>query len=144
MYLTKSDFKVARTCARKLFYRKRHYPTTSDDDPYLQLLAEGGFMIERITKLLYPEGRELAAPVDRARAVAETDAAMTADQVTLFEATFVADHCLARVDILRKCQKHLDVIEVKAKSFDSDENAAAIAAGRRNLFWTKWKTLRAE
>jgi hypothetical protein len=101
-------------------------------------------MIERIAKLLYPEGRELAAPVDRARAVAETDAAMTADQVTLFEATFVADHCLARVDILRKCQKHLDVIEVKAKSFDSDENAAAIAAGRRNLFWTKWKTLRAE
>lgn len=61
MLLTKSDFKVARTCGTKLYYRKLGYPTTSDDDPYLEFLADGGYMIEAIAKLLFPEGREIVA-----------------------------------------------------------------------------------
>lgn len=39
MYLSKSDFKIARTCGTKLYYRKLRYPTTQDDDPYLNFLA---------------------------------------------------------------------------------------------------------
>jgi hypothetical protein len=144
MYLTKSDFKVARTCPRKLFYKKQGYPSINDDDAYLQLLAEGGFMIEHIAKLLYPEGRELAVNRDHAQAIADTRAALSVEQATIFEATFAADQCLARVDILRKDHNCFDVVEVKAKSYDSEENAAAITAGRRNLFWTKWETIRAE
>jgi len=45
-YLSKSDFKVARTCATKLYYTKLGYPSTKDDDPYLQFLAEGAYMLE--------------------------------------------------------------------------------------------------
>ena len=37
-FLTKSDFKVARTCPTKLYYKKLKYPTTQDDDEYLELL----------------------------------------------------------------------------------------------------------
>ena len=40
-YLSKSDFKVARTCATKLYYRKLGYPSMLQDDDYLQFLADG-------------------------------------------------------------------------------------------------------
>src|SRR6266480_3076111 len=42
-YLSKSDFKVARTCATKLYYKKLGYPSIRDDDQYLQFLADGGY-----------------------------------------------------------------------------------------------------
>ena len=38
--LSKSDFKVARECGTKLYYRKLRYPNTMEEDAYLQLLAE--------------------------------------------------------------------------------------------------------
>jgi hypothetical protein len=58
-YLSKSDFKVAQTCPTKLYYKKRGYPSLDEEDAYLMLLAEGGYMVEKIGKLLFPEGREI-------------------------------------------------------------------------------------
>jgi hypothetical protein len=52
MYLSKSDFKVAQTCPTKLFYKKQGYPSLHDGDEYLQMLAEGGYMVEKIAKLI--------------------------------------------------------------------------------------------
>ncbi|MGH9894782.1 MAG: hypothetical protein ACREA0_22945 [bacterium] len=40
--LSKSDFKTARTCQAKLYYRQLSYPRTKDEDEYLAMLAEGG------------------------------------------------------------------------------------------------------
>jgi hypothetical protein len=45
MHLSKSDFKVARSCGTKLYYRKLRYPSNQDDDPYLEFLADGGYMV---------------------------------------------------------------------------------------------------
>ena len=45
MHLSKSDFKVARTCGTKLYYKKLRYPSKQDDDPYLEFLADGGYMV---------------------------------------------------------------------------------------------------
>ena len=50
MYLSKSDFKVARSCATKLYYKKLDYLSVRDDDAYLRFLADGGYMIEAIAK----------------------------------------------------------------------------------------------
>jgi len=58
-YLSKSDFKVARTCPTKLYYKKLKYPSLLDEDAYLAFLADGGFMVEKMAKLLYPEGIEV-------------------------------------------------------------------------------------
>ncbi len=52
-YLTKSDFKVAQTCATKLYYRKLGYPTREDGDEYLAALADQGYLIEALARALY-------------------------------------------------------------------------------------------
>ena len=49
-YLSRSDFKIARTCPTKLYYKRRRYPSTQDHDAYLAFLADGGYMVETIAR----------------------------------------------------------------------------------------------
>ena len=55
MYSTKSDFKVARTCGTKLYYRKLGYPSNRSDNEYLSFLADGGYMVEEVARARFPE-----------------------------------------------------------------------------------------
>ncbi len=136
-YLSKSDFKVARTCPTKLYYKKSGYPSLNDENEYLMLLAEGGYMVEKIAKLLFPAGREIGFDGPSEAAAQETLRALAAENVTLFEATLIRGQKLGRVDILIKRGHVFQLIEVKAKSYDGEEDAAAKAGGRRSLFWKK-------
>jgi hypothetical protein len=43
--ISKTDYKVARSCATKPYYRMNKYPSIKDEDAYIELLAEGGYMI---------------------------------------------------------------------------------------------------
>lgn len=121
--LSKSDFKLARTCATKLYYKEMRYPDSSDSDGYLQMLAKGGYMVEMLAKLEHPDGIALEYGGDQAAAAARTMELLVADSITLFEATLLKDSCLARVDILRKRGNSFALIEVKAKSLDTDDAA---------------------
>ncbi|MBC7981344.1 MAG: DUF2779 domain-containing protein [Armatimonadetes bacterium] len=118
LYLTKSDFKAASDCPAKLYYRKERYPSTESDNPYLEFLADGGYMVEAIAKLMFPSGREMGFATT-ADAVRETQTAISQENVVLFEATLTWQGLLARVDILEKTGNSFRLIEVKAKSFDS-------------------------
>ena len=52
-YLTKSRFKLAEECPTKLFYTgKKDYPDKKGEDPFLAALAEGGFQVGELAKLL--------------------------------------------------------------------------------------------
>jgi len=51
MFLTKNNFLTARSCPTKLYFKKLDYPSLSDDDPYLEFLADGGYMVETIILL---------------------------------------------------------------------------------------------
>lgn len=137
--LSKSDFKLARSCATKLYYRELGYPTTLDEDEYLQLLAEGGYMVEVLAKQLFPGGETMAygRGGDAARAAAaETMARLAAGECTLFEATLLEGGRLARVDILRRSSRGFDLYEVKSSSFDpedADKRIAKTGSAFRNM-----------
>jgi hypothetical protein len=131
-YLSKTDFKIARTCATKLYYRKLGYPSTRDDDEYLQFLADGGYMVEAIAKLLYAEGIEVGFDKGPEESAAETMRLLQAhDTVTLFEATLIFGQKLVRVDILRKQGDQLELIEVKSKLIDTSEGTNPFRGGER-------------
>jgi hypothetical protein len=137
MHLSKSDFKVARTCGTKLYYRKLRYPSTQDDDPYLEFLADGGYMVETIAKLLFPDGKEIGFDSGD-EAVALTREALKEDKATLFEATLLNGQLLARVDILEKSGNRFNLIEVKAKSFNSETDGISPFRGKRGGITSKW------
>jgi hypothetical protein len=126
--LSKSDFKLARTCASKLYYRELGYPDNRDEDPYLDWLAEGGYMVEVLAKQLFPEGVAMEYDSRDPRPAAEDSLKRlrAAESITLFEPTLLHERRLARVDILKKSPRGFDLYEVKSSSFDPDDAAKRI------------------
>lgn len=129
-YLSKSDFKAARHCATKLFYKKQRYPSTFDEDPYMQFLADGGFMVGKFAQVQLPEG-VIVAELGPEKAAADTAARMGANNIILFEPAFIAGGYLARVDVLKKEGDRIQLIEVKSKGFDPEEGITTKAGGIR-------------
>jgi hypothetical protein len=138
MYLSKSDFKVARNCPTKLYYRKHSYPSNKDENPYLEFLADGGYMIETIAKLLFREGREIDFDSSE-NAFTKTMAALNGGDATLFEATLIFQNLLARVDILEKTGNRIRLIEIKAKGFNSEEEGVNPFRGARGGILAEWR-----
>lgn len=120
MFLSKTDFKVARACATKLYYKKLKYPSTLQENEYLQFLADGGYMGETIAKLCQPNGIEIGFEDGPQRSAEKTASALNSNErVVLFEATLISSGRIARVDILKKNGGTFELIEVKAKSVDT-------------------------
>jgi hypothetical protein len=138
-YLSKSDFKIARTCPAKLYYKKLRYPTILDDDPYMASLADGGFMVGKLAQLQYPEGM-LVSTLDPWAAVEETERLLKNERITIFEAAIYHENRLVRIDVLRKIGNDFDLIEVKSKAGDSDESrAGTLFTGARGGIRAEWR-----
>lgn len=116
-YLSKSDYNTARSCPTKLFYLKNNYPNSIEDDEYLELMAEGGYIVGKIAQILHPEGTIITLDNGIAAAFKETKQELLKDNVTLFEPVFMAGKKLVRVDVLIKKGNEVELIEVKAKSY---------------------------
>ena len=120
MFLSKSDFKVAMTCPTKLYYRKLKYPTTAEGNEFMELLAEGGYMVGKLATLRYPGGVDLSNEGSPEKSAEKTkELILTHENIVIFEASVLFENFLIRVDILEKKGNVINLIEVKAKSFDS-------------------------
>lgn len=125
--LSKSDFKTARSCPTKLYYRELRYPDNKQENEYLQLLAEGGYMVELLAKQMFSGGLTLdygKKPLDdAARETREHLARGAREEVVLFEATLFDGVRQARVDVLRRSPSGFDLYEVKSSSLDTEDAA---------------------
>lgn len=139
MFLTKNDFIAARSCPTKLYYKKLGNPSLSDDDPYLEFLADGGYMVETMAKLLFPDGRELGHRGEPERAFGEALPALEAGNGIFFETTIIHDNLLARVDILKREGSTLRLIEVKSSSFDSKVDGPNPLRGKKGGILSDWR-----
>ena len=121
-YLTKSRFKLAVECPTKLYYvRKSHeYRDSMAENDFLAMLAEGGYQVGALAKLRYQEGIEIEG-LDTALTISETRELLGHKNVVLFEPAIQIGDFFIRIDILVKNENRLELIEVKAKSYDSLE-----------------------
>ncbi len=120
-YLTKSRFKLAVECPTKLYYTGKHteYRNLKQEDTFLQALADGGFQVGKMATMLSPKGIEITARTND-QAEAETARLLSShDQIVLFEPAIRFGNLFIRIDILVKQGSHFELIEVKAKSYDS-------------------------
>lgn len=120
-YLTKSRFKLATECPAKLFYTgKNEYANQNLDDSFLLALADGGFQVGELAKCYFPDGHDIKT-LDYDEALAQTNRLLQQDQVTIYEAAIATDKLFIRADILVKNGNRLSLYEVKAKSFDPED-----------------------
>lgn len=118
--LSKSDFQLASTCPKKLIYKKQGYPTTNDTNEYMEMLAKGGYVVGLMATLQYPDGVEITG--NTKEAIEKTNEYLKQENCVLFEAAIQSGEKLIRVDILQKIGNKINLIEVKAKSHDTEDD----------------------
>jgi hypothetical protein len=118
--LSKSDFQLASTCPKKLVYKKQGYPTTNDTNEYMEMLAKGGYVVGLMATLQYPDGVEITG--NTKEAIEKTNEYLKQENCVLFEAAIQSGEKLIRVDILQKIGNKINLIEVKAKSHDTEDS----------------------
>jgi len=138
LLLTKTRFKVGTECPTKLFYLDApEYGNKNADDQFLKALAEGGFQVGELAKFYHRGGVEVFER-DYENSVAVTSKHLQAADVTIFEAAVRFGDLFVRVDVLRRIGDTLELIEVKAKSYDSREKNPFFT--KKMQLVTKWET----
>ncbi len=138
-FLTKSRYKLALDCPNKLFYTKKsEYTNKQLDDPFLHALAQGGFQVEELARLEFQDGVLIEGnDWNYDLLAAQTVELLQRENVVIFEAAFKYENLFIRTDILVKRGNNIQLIEVKAKSFDpADEN---LLLGKKGGLVAGWK-----
>ena len=119
--LTKSRFGIALECPTKLRYTgNNNYASNKQDNEFLQALAEGGFQVGELAKQYYPDGITVDE-LDYEKSLSKTNKLLERENVTIFEAAILYDNrFFIRVDILNKIGNKVELIEVKAKSYNAN------------------------
>lgn len=134
-YLTKSRFKLALECPTRLFYDgKPEYADQKREDPFLQALADGGFQVGALAKCYYAGGIEVMAS-EHNTALEETNRLLEKENVIIYESAVCLESLFARIDILVKKGNEIDLIEVKAKSYDEGEDKFLTRSGNISTTW---------
>lgn len=136
-YLTKSKFKIGLECPTKLFYEhnKSRYLNTKIEDSFLLALAEGGFQVGELAKLYYPDGVDIQT-LDHDEAISQTEMLLKQDEVIIYEAAFKSENLFIRADIIIKKGNQIQLIEVKAKSYNHEKDSFL---GRSDSIKSDWK-----
>ena len=126
-YLTKSAFKVALSCPHKLYYYAHpdEYENANANDEFLESLAEGGFQVGELAKIYcdVPADCDLKNVMGHDESLERTQQLMQRDEVNIAEAAFCFGNLFVRVDILKKHGHNIELIEVKAKSWNPETDA---------------------
>ena len=124
--LTKSRFKLALDCPTKLYYTgKSMYENKQESDSFMEALAEGGYQVGELARCYYPNGHDITesgydAPLKR------THELLQQENVIVYEAAILYGNLFIRVDVLEKIGNQINLIEVKAKSFDGNGSRSFI------------------
>jgi hypothetical protein len=137
--LSKSRFKLGLECPNKLFFTSNPiYANKKNEDSFLKSLAEGGFQVEELARLHYPNGFFINTEnYEYERAAELTQELLNQENVVIYEAAFYVDGYFIRTDILEKIGNQIKLIEVKAKAFDDNEENIFI--GKRGGLIAGWK-----
>lgn len=83
--LSKTDFQLPSSYAKKLVCKKTFYQTANDTNEYMEM-DEGGYIVGRMASMLYPEGIEIAGSTQYY--LRQTEKLMLEEEAILFEPAF--------------------------------------------------------
>ncbi|MHB1105408.1 MAG: DUF2779 domain-containing protein [Lutibacter sp.] len=137
--LSKSRFKLGLECPNKLYYTgKDEYANSKKEDSFLEALAQGGFQVEELARMHFPNGILIEGnDWDYQLLWEQTQELLKQENVIIYEAAFLIDGLFIRTDILVKQGDDIELIEVKAKSFTPDDEYLFI--GKRGGMVSSWK-----
>ena len=138
--LSKSLFKLGLECPLRIKHAlaRPTLPRRSHEDEYLRMLAEGGYMFEKLVRIYHP-GKDLyIAGEAPAAASARTIAKLQAGDATFHEATFAHGGLMARTDMVRVHGEYLDLIEIKSASAEVRSDGSTDSSILHQAAWQNY------
>ena len=122
---TKSAFTTALECPRRLCYlNDSGYANPDLNDEFLMQLAEGGFQVGELAKVYYGiKGKYSIGTLDEEEALECTATLLQEQNANIAEAAFRSGNLFVRTDIIEKKGDLVNLVEVKAKSWDPDSDS---------------------
>ena len=118
-------------CPRQLYYyNNEKYENQNNDDSFLQALAEGGFQVGELAKIYYGIGDNDVKSLGYDDSLNKTKDLFKNKNVNIAEAAFLKDIMFVRADIIEKKGDVINLIEVKAKSWNPLEDTFISKNGR--------------
>ena len=120
-FFTKSAFRLAIDCPTKLYYCcDKQYANQDEDNEFMQSLAKGGFQVGELAKIYYHISEDCCVKSkDYEGSLSRTSELFCREKVNIAEAAFRYQNYFVRADIIEKDGNQINLIEVKAKSYDS-------------------------
>lgn len=120
IYLSKSDYKIAKSCPTKLYYKKLGYPQTSEEDYGFSI---SNLIITKIAELLFTDGKSINLSGDLEKndlptEITKTIAALKNENITIFKPLIYCNYKLSKPDILRKRGNQFQLVCVKQRSIN--------------------------
>ena len=130
---TKSAFKIATHCPMQAYYYRNPetYENQSANDDFLKSLAEGGFQVGELAKIYgdVPPENDLEGCSGYDEPLKRTRELFKQEKVNIAEAAFRYGDCFVRADVVKKDGHKIELIEVKAKSWDPRIDFVSVAQG---------------
>ena len=132
-YFTKSAFKLALECPTKLYYCcDNSYANQDVDNDFLQALAKGGYQVGELAKIYYHVKPEAdIKELDYNTPLQKTQALFLEKNVNIAEAAFKYHNLFVRADIIEKKGNQINLIEVKAKSWNPETDSFMAKKGNK-------------
>ncbi len=136
IYLSKSDFKIAKSSPKKLYYKKLEYPKNqSHQEDYSSL--SNVLIINKIAELLYENPVEIEPKFNSENnlidAIKQTNEELKKEKVTIFKPLIYHQNKLARLNILVKNNNRFDLIHIDQKPIDLGFNNQKLNDKNQNL-----------
>ena len=138
-YFTKSKFRLALECPTKVYYgsNKSEYANQNVNDPFLKALAEGGYQVGELAKYLFcddPFAENISIDeLDYQKSLDLTNVKRSKEgRVVIAEAAFKYKNFFVRTDLMVEDQTTIHIYEVKAKSWDNNEEFLKLGIKGKN------------
>ena len=113
--LSKSSFIAGQQCEKLLWFVSHDVKSSQDIDDSTKDRLKAGEKVGNLAKEIFPSGIEIDFEDDIAKMTTKTNDAIVANK-TIYEATFLIDDILIRVDLMTKTDDGWNMYEVKSSS----------------------------
>src|SRR3974390_3455711 len=126
--ISKSKFLWGSQCRKLLWYAYNAKDQIPEPDAATQAIFDQGHQVGALAKSRYPGGIEVSADADDFEQVLQQSLKATKARQPLFEAGFVGNGGVARVDILNPGgEEAWDIVEIKTSTEVKDVNLLDLA-----------------
>jgi hypothetical protein len=136
IYFTKHLFRTGLECPTRLYYYANNYPENREALPFIAHYRYNKQQLINLARCSFPKAISIDSTTNES-SFAETQKKLKKKRVVLFDPAFHFEHYKAKVPILEKDGKDVNIYHVQIKAFRPDKQQISNQDGK---VYSKWRS----